>query len=617
MKLSTRCAYLLLFVFVCVAQARGVSAPFRWGHDGFNGAAFSHAARNSLRHDFVPQVQYYFGREWPPPDSQIYMHHPPMLHFHLIAAFALGGEEVWLGRAISAGYTILTWLLLVLLLRRYASDRLAIVSGAVYALAPIFLIFGNFINHEPGGMFWCLMTIGAYLYFLEHRRLWLGTLTMILCASISQQFDWSGYYIAFAVASVHFLRMVNDPEMRKTWPLWVVFCFFSLANFVGFFAWVRFTLGDLSDMESSFSVRSGSPDGYWGRLVERNLVLYGALPLAGFLLSVFTLSIRALRRRLQPVDTIAFAFCFAGGIQITVFKQAGWVHSYWGYYFLPAIAVGTARVLLLLGAAAEKTSAWFERSIRERVQGGPNRRLPVSQTLGGLCIAAPLLLHAPFALETWLEQVRLGHGSFANPPDQDAELSFVLGVASEFDPRETSYVIHRSLQGLRIEAFYYLDAPHHPSYGIHEQVPGDDDVRVLLVDLAHISVAERARLDRLMPRHRTTIWDDRFVSIAFGEVEQEQLSRFSLPPRQSLAHRWTRGFPYVALSEWSDPLPSSEERGASAVDGEAERPGESGAAQNEATAGEVQNAATAGEVNVEEEVQNTEDANGEASGRVL
>ena len=74
-----------MFFAVCL---HGVANVWAWGHNGFNGAAFAQAARNSIRFGVLGQAQYYTGLE-PPSPEMMYTHHPMMLHFHLLALYQI------------------------------------------------------------------------------------------------------------------------------------------------------------------------------------------------------------------------------------------------------------------------------------------------------------------------------------------------------------------------------------------------------------------------------------------------------------------------------------------------------------------------------------------------
>ncbi|MCA9565888.1 MAG: hypothetical protein KC561_20465, partial [Myxococcales bacterium] len=84
----------------------GIANFWQWGHDGFNGAAFAHAARNSIRFGIAGQVQYYMGLEAPGVEM-VYTHHPMMLHFHLMTLFRLFGYSEWVARLTPAVYSFL------------------------------------------------------------------------------------------------------------------------------------------------------------------------------------------------------------------------------------------------------------------------------------------------------------------------------------------------------------------------------------------------------------------------------------------------------------------------------------------------------------------------------
>ncbi len=150
-------AVFVVFFMVCFHR---IANYWQWGHNGFNGAAFSQAARNSIRFGIVGQAQYHTGLT-PPIQKSTYTHHPQLLHFHLIGICELFGSREWAGRLVPALYSFLSLIILFSMVRRFWGRIPALAAIVIYVLTPINLIFPNMINHEQGGIFWCLASFSC------------------------------------------------------------------------------------------------------------------------------------------------------------------------------------------------------------------------------------------------------------------------------------------------------------------------------------------------------------------------------------------------------------------------------------------------------------------------
>jgi len=273
------CLVLLFFLGACL---HGVANYWQWGHNGYNGAAFSQAARNSLRFGIVGPAPYHTDLA-PPPRDAIFTSHPLMLHFHLIALYGALGFEEWVGRLVPALYSFFTLVLLFFVVRRLYGAATALVAIVLYALIPLQLIYANMIDHEQGGIFWCLCLLYAHVRWYQTGR-WPYLAGAAVAVTMAMQFDWPAYYVAFLIA-VH--AVVAGIVRRPGWLRWrpeytyvAVFSVVVLLNFGAYFAWIASTRGSLDGMVASFRTRSVSPSGYFSTLGGRSLDLHGAVLLS-------------------------------------------------------------------------------------------------------------------------------------------------------------------------------------------------------------------------------------------------------------------------------------------------------------------------------------------------
>ena len=490
--------FALVAVFYCGVCARGIAAPWHWGHNGYNGAAFSQAAKNSARFGIIGQAQYHFERE-PPPAHALYTHHPLALHAHLLGSFALFGAHEWAARLVPFAYSVATWFLLVIAVRRYWGDRTAWLAGVAYALTPLNLIFANMVNHEQGGIFACLCLLYAYLRWFETGR----RSYALLCAvavTLAVQFDWPGYYVAFAVAAHCIVAGVRG-KAPSGWRWFVsVFSAITLANLFAFLGWVYVTRSGLQDMAEAFRLRNkAEPVGSYLPLIGRRLlVLHGPILLSAAAIGTLG-GLLAWRRRPLPARTLLpLAFCFAGLVQVIVFPQAARLHSYWIYYWSPAVAIAAAvglEVLIDRGAALMSKSP----------------TTAIAQTSVAAVVALLFIVtQGSFAWRTWQEQLDHGHAADSDHSYfQRFERSWFTALRDQYDPARARYALHRSIREPRIELLYYLDAPHRFVSG----TDGATTDEILLVDLHRLRRRDQDILESLTGAHSTVVWMDRFYAI--------------------------------------------------------------------------------------------------------
>jgi hypothetical protein len=500
----------LLYLVACL---HGIANYWQWGHNGYNGAAFSQAARNSLRFHMAGQAQYHTDLRPPRPEA-MYVHHPLALHFHLIAVYLLAGFHEWAGRLIPALYSVLTLVLIWFMVRRMEGPGTALVAITIFALTPINLIFANMINHEQGGIFWCLLTVDQYLRWIKsgRRRHLLGCIGAV---TMAVQFDWPGYYIAFFIA-LHAMvtGIMRGPGLlrwRRETTFVLLFSLAVLANLVFFFLYIAILQGNLNQMKDAFFYRTAEVGGYYPAIWHRTRQLQGWIPMtlgAGW---VVLLVGELARGRSRLVHMVPLLFLFAQVIHSVVFKQAGIIHAYWTYYASPAIAVGGAVLVVALARALREAAG------RIVLASGWHPRRPWAQAalLAAVVAAAgvPLLAYQGRAA---FKRMRWGFATGAaayNPDysDQFGEIMWAKQLARRYPRPTVRYLVDASVDW-RIEFAYYIDSPITPTaYLGFGSAPGASRTRsVLLVDLKRSNAG--VTLSKLFEKYKAAVWDRRFVA---------------------------------------------------------------------------------------------------------
>jgi len=443
-------ALALLLVFA-LAAGLGLGNDWLWGHNGYNGAAFSQAARNTLRFAEIGQAQYWTAPT-PPPSEIIYAHHPLLLHLHVAVMFVLFGEHEWAARLVPAIYSVLSAAMLYFLVRRLWGSRVAVVALFVFVCLPIDLIYANMVDHEQGSIFWSLVMLHHYLRLREtgaRRNLWgLLAATFMAC-----QFDWPPYYIAFFLflhALVGGLRR-HPVKLRQTaeFSFLVVFGAFVLVNFFGYFLWIFLKMGSLRNMVDSFVSRSASPDDIWSQTLTRLPDMFPALVLSLAAFWLISFLVRLGRGQSQMRDLLPLSYFLAQTVHQAVFKEAGYLHVYWFYHAAPFVSVASG--IALVASARFVTNF---RAFDDSASPSGVRRLLVAAALGAILLS---LFVAGVRGMAWARP--LEGSPYAHKGQQNQDLVYVARWLGEHTARDQAILFHESLP-VRIEVVWYFDRVH-------------------------------------------------------------------------------------------------------------------------------------------------------------
>jgi 4-amino-4-deoxy-L-arabinose transferase-like glycosyltransferase len=362
----TLSAFILIIVLQCLFSLAGIANLWQLGHNGYNGAAYQQGARNALRFGLLFPAQYHCDRSKEPKTEKLYTHAPLALHAHIVACISLLGDSEWSVRLTPALYGVAALIAFLVIVKRRWGDLHALVAGAVYVLLPINHSYANMVNHSTGFIFWSLLTLEAYLNWIEatseavdspegakRERAWL--VALFVSAFFAMQWDWPAYYVMFAIA-VHWFFLGIDRKRKRDGRYrlfnrehrWLaLFCLFVLVLFFGFFALVYHVAGGLNDLFASANSRAASEgriyEQLWTQTIKPDfsvpVLICGAAWITGTVLRLF-------RKETRARDLIPIAFLFAGVTHVLIFKTTALIHAYWPWPLNPFFAIATASVLL-------------------------------------------------------------------------------------------------------------------------------------------------------------------------------------------------------------------------------------------------------------------------------
>jgi hypothetical protein len=506
-----RVAFAVLMLLLIAASLHEIAATWVWGHNGYNGAAFSHAARNTLRFAEIGQIQYWAGPDQPPRNI-LYTHHPLLLHLHVAALYPFFGEHEWVGRLVPAIYTVLSGLMLFGMVRRFWGVPQATAALLVFSLQPIVLIYANMIDHEQGGIFYCLGMVYFYIRWFEQRRL-RDAAMLVLMTTLGAQFDWPPYYLAFFLACHAAMAGIRRHRSGFRWTseytFVVLYSVIVLINFVGFFAWIYSVAGSFHDMTASFLQRSGAVLSFFSS-IKRGMPLMFLIPsvvLAFTWVAVFLVRLGRGEGRLR--DLLPVSFLLMQLIHHATFKNAASLHIYWFYYAAPFIGVAGGVMLHDLIVLAWRAS-------RLLLQRWPRAALHGSRALALALVLGFTIPSVAYAYKGLISARAQGSAPGSHYGYTHYDKTRVAAWLNERTRPDEAIWFHPSFD-FRVETLWYLDRPH----AHNPRIPNKAKVRDfdVVYYVADISKAKLPELETLFKRgHPATLLDGRFLLIDLRET---------------------------------------------------------------------------------------------------
>jgi hypothetical protein len=484
-----------------------------------------------LRWDLLFPVQYDAGLTRPTPD-QAYTHAPLGLHAHTTLSVWLFGDSPAAVRAPSALYSILVLLMLVAFVKRHYSRMHALIAGAVYVALPINAIYLNMVNHQAGGLFWCLVSAYAYLEYREARygdgreqmrssRRWL--LATGAAFFFASWWEYFANYLGLGIAVHWFFSSIARrgdagawwrPPGRDLGPF-VLWCIYVPGLVFAHFALVHWYVGSLDELAHTASNRADvSWSQFWGHLGSVPGIVFGWSTLAMAGLWLLSWPYRWLRGRGRDADVLALSLGFGGVLHYVVFKSSAIVHSYWGWVLLPTVSIALACWVVGLGTRIMSFASgrgWGRRQSVAAVGLSALLLLPLairSATLvpGAREVGGSLWFVAPVRGPVW-EVYQSGRTEMR-----------LANQIREWTDRETGVLVHRSIEQTTPEPRFYtaLDRYHRAVQNVPSIVPTDPSVSGGWVFVAASSALPTDTWNRLAAEYAYKQFGD-YIVIDFRE----------------------------------------------------------------------------------------------------
>jgi len=331
--------YLLLAAYTIALLSIGITSDWQAVSES-NGAMHTSLALTHVRMGLRTTRGQSFFRETQTGAMRPYSHHPPGVDLLLAAAFAATrSSSPAVARAVMIAFHTGTMLLLALLLSRFVSPALATFGAFAAASLPMSAFFGRMVNYEAP----CLFAVVLLLLGYAKRKADASPAALALtgCAIVlGMLLDWPIVLFAGALVAVEVIASRRDAD----WPLVATIAGVTAAMTILNASHVWFAAqGAFAEMHGYVSSdwpwngRNFSLAQFVWRLMTWFAWLFtctGAIAFAATFVALFARrwSAGALRR-------IVAASIIAPAVYVVAAPGWAFVHPYWMFYFLPAVAI--------------------------------------------------------------------------------------------------------------------------------------------------------------------------------------------------------------------------------------------------------------------------------------
>jgi 4-amino-4-deoxy-L-arabinose transferase-like glycosyltransferase len=278
-----------------------------------------------------------------------YIHYPPLMGILVSLSFLLFGVHEWATRLVSILASTGSVILLYLIADYLWNRRIALVASFFFAFMPLAAYFGRFADNEIITVFFLLVMFYAMLRW-ENKggTAWYGLMMgSFVMAALT---NWVAYFMVPLLLLSGIVRNGTGSRIRSLLLLLV----FAIA--LGCLTLVYFwhVTGSLESLLQAFVNRSGDTIGQGARFTPPDLIVRELArgwryftPVVSLLslvwVSGYVLGILQKRHLERSAPEIHLLTLFAFGLApVIVFPQAAYIHNYYLYFLLPAMAVSAA-----------------------------------------------------------------------------------------------------------------------------------------------------------------------------------------------------------------------------------------------------------------------------------
>ncbi len=276
-----------------------------------------------------------------PDDLYIYSHHPPLLAWMpaLLTQF-VGYHELGI-RFGFAAVTLIGCVALYVLTRRLTNERVAWWALIFYSLVPMTSYMGRIPGHDPLGMTAGLLFGAVIINWLRvpnRARL----LVLLMCAWLAVWSAWPGVFIVAGMGLAAFMLGNNRQRLAVVGMGFVTIIAFVVLMISYQLQWD----GAIDSIMDAFIWRTSDAAGFsdapsfsWAEFISKMFIdlLFFASPalLVFSVIGIFPLRKHGSR---QAIIFVAMLFLAGLGYQL-VFRNASYIHDYYKFFMIPAMAI--------------------------------------------------------------------------------------------------------------------------------------------------------------------------------------------------------------------------------------------------------------------------------------
>ncbi len=337
-------------------MAHDIAAPWTGSFDA-NGALFSTAARNYLRHGLIATRggQVCNAGELRPGDFRFYSHHPPGISLAIVGSFAAFGVHEWSARLVPLLFTLGAAWCLHRVASRMAGPLAGFFAAGIFVLQPMVTLYGRMPDHEAPAAFFTLLLAVFYLEWREDgRRGWLAA--MAATTFVGVWFAWIVAVVPWALLAHGWLSGRRDAKRLLIPAAAGVVGFLSV---LGHIALVEGGVGGLGQAlvhRLGWEAGDRAAEGQFGfgEFVAKQGVYFWR----GFSLIACGVALAwllGLGRPRKAEALLVAALAAVGLFNVLAFRQGAYVHIYYQFYLAIPLALMAGQAL----AATARHGKWL------------------------------------------------------------------------------------------------------------------------------------------------------------------------------------------------------------------------------------------------------------------
>jgi hypothetical protein len=366
-----------ILIYAAAFRLVALDRPFHYDDEATGGSFYGVLARNYLRLPWTETrgIPVLTAGSLPGVPVTFYPDHPPLVPLLIFPMYKLFGIGEWQTRLPTSIATVLAIGALYRLMRRFGTERAALVAAAVFAATPMVLYFGG--QPEVLGMplvLFALITIHAYLTFHReaNRAAFVRLLGAFTLAAIS---DWPAF-ILVPVLLAHFVAT----RARQQWRWMILFSAIASVEFALLYVYIAVAANlpwdwmvPLVKGRTAIGVTSPFTAREWLRTAWMYNRHFHTLPLIVTASTWVVLRRTRVLARPQPGERAARLLLVWGVLHVLIGRQGVYNHDWWWWPLTPGLA--SAAALL-----AEGTLETLERrQLGERSKG--HRRAGIASAM--------------------------------------------------------------------------------------------------------------------------------------------------------------------------------------------------------------------------------------------